>query len=158
MYATLQREEDVLLLGPSNIRRDNNNTRFLHIVQRKFGTVVNIEITPEIESLIQRARDSGTVIHKTFVRRQDGQPYTQSGISTMWQRARNKAGIKDFGPRDLRGKAATDMYEAGEPLEKIQRLLGHADISTTQIYIKRYESNIVCATTTSITKLKVAGQ
>jgi hypothetical protein len=47
-----------------------------------------------------------------------------------------KCGLKDFGLNDLKGKAATDMYRAGVPLEQIQHLLGHSSIKTTEIYIK----------------------
>jgi integrase len=42
-----------------------------------------------------------------------------------------------FGLRDLKGKGATDMYLAGEPIERIQLLCGHADNSTSEIYIKQ---------------------
>lgn len=34
----------------------------------------------------------------------------------------------------LRNSAATEMLESGIPLDTIQRILGHADIQTTQIY------------------------
>ena len=39
--------------------------------------------------------------------------------------------------RDLKGKGATDMWQAGVPIELIQALLGHASKTTTEIYIKQ---------------------
>lgn len=151
IYATLQRVEDVLRLGPAHIKRTDSGTRFLRVVQSKGGSICNIEITPEIDALIDRARE-GTVVYQTFIRRQNGRPY--ANIDKAWQRARIKAGVKDFGPRDLRGKAATDMLASGVPMEHIQRLLGHADIATTKIYIKRYSAEPIRPTTSRITHAK----
>ena len=151
IYATLQRVEDVLRLGPAHVKRTDSGTRFLRLAQSKGDgkAVCNIEITPEIDALIDRARE-GTVIYQTFIRRQDGKLYAD--IHSAWQRACRKAKIKDFGPRDLRGKAATDMLASGVSMEHIQRLLGHADITTTQIYIKQYSAEPIRPTTSRITK------
>lgn len=153
IYASLQRVEDVLRLGPAHIKRTDSGTRFLRVIQSKGDgkAVCNIEITPEIDALIDRARD-GTVIYQTFIRRQDGQPYAD--IHSAWQRARRKAKVEDFGPRDLRGKAATDMLAQGVSMEHIQRLLGHADITTTKIYIKGYSAEPIRPTTSRITQAK----
>ena len=57
---------------------------------------------------------------------------------TKANQARRKAGEKivSFGPYDLKGKGATDMWLAGVPLEQIQVLCGHDSIKTTEIYVK----------------------
>ena len=52
----------------------------------------------------------------------------------------------DFGLYDLKGKAATDMFRAGVPLERIQHLLGHASIKTTEIYVKARLPDLVAPT------------
>jgi len=54
----------------------------------------------------------------------------------MFRRYVAKAGLSDFGMYDLKGKGATDMYRAGTPLERIQQLLGHDSVTTTEIYLK----------------------
>ena len=55
-------------------------------------------------------------------------------IYGTWDRIRRKAGLPDVRIHDLRHSYASFLVNSGRSLYEVQKLLGHADISTTQRY------------------------
>lgn len=108
--------------------------------EKTSGKTVDITITQEIASVIERARAIKRrygIISPYLFPTQKGGAYTKSGLSSMWRRAKERAGITDdvvF--KDIRALGATDAAKRGEDRKDIQTRLAHTSGKTTDIYIK----------------------
>jgi integrase/recombinase XerD len=64
-----------------------------------------------------------------------GRPLSRAGVWAMVKKHVSRAGVeRKVSPHTFRHSFATHLLEGGADLAAVQELLGHADISTTQIY------------------------
>lgn len=84
----------------------------------------------ELRPRLDRGEGSGVVFLN-----QHGRPLTRMGAWTIVRRHVERAGLeREVTPHTFRHSFATHLLEGGADLAAVQEMLGHADISTTQIY------------------------
>ncbi len=83
--------------------------------------------------LILRRKKETIEIENMFVTG-DGNPLSRQEIYLMIRELGEKIGIQGISPHTLRHSFATHLIQNRADVRSVQQLLGHADISTTQIY------------------------
>ena len=84
------------------------------------------QLRPELD----RGKSKGRVLLNAR-----GEPLSRMGAWLIVKKAAERASIaKDVTPHTLRHSFATHLLEGGADLRAVQEMLGHADLSTTQIY------------------------
>lgn len=86
----------------------------------------------KIESYLKTRMDDNPALfvstHKPYNR------FKISGIERQIRLIGKKAGVHDVHPHKFRRTFATRLLHKGVPMDQIQKLLGHAQIETTQLY------------------------
>ena len=71
-----------------------------------------------------------------------GVPITRKAIYTMVKAHAATAGLDDVSPHTLRHSFATHLVQNRADIRSVQQMLGHADISTTQIYTHMTDAHL----------------
>ncbi len=71
-----------------------------------------------------------------------GKPITRQIIFNFIKEYAAKVGLEDVSPHTLRHSFATHLVQNSADIRSVQQMLGHADISTTQIYTHITDSHL----------------
>jgi len=132
LYACGMRVSELTNLKAADL---NFEEKIGHIRQAKGkkDRVFNIPefLAKDLQKQVNQQKESG---QEHLFSGQNGSLSTRT-IQKIVRTARKRAGIeKDLHPHTLRHSFATHLLEDDVDIRKIQELLGHADLSTTQIY------------------------
>ena len=137
MYATGLRVSEVTELGMASVNLEAGFVRCLGKGGKErivpLGRVAEKAITRYMEKSRKKI-SSGSLDNHLFLSRL-GKKISRQSLWKMIRKYTALAGIKKhITPHTLRHSFATHLLEGGAELRGVQEMLGHADISTTQIY------------------------
>lgn len=144
LYATGIRVTELISLQLSDLSvqmgyivcHDKNKERII-----PFGNAAKISL----ETYLNDARIEllGGVDSSILFTNCSGQPMSRQGFWKIIKLYAKKAGIdSDITPHTLRHSFAAHLVENGADLKSVQEMLGHSDLSTTQIYAHLHDRKI----------------
>jgi site-specific recombinase XerD len=135
MIATGVRVNEVVSIRCQDIDLSGRRLRIVGKGRRERQVFLTNDWIESLTAAYLRTRAALAVEHAQllFNRRRD--PLTTAAMRSRLAAAASDAGIgARVTPHMLRHTAATQLIEAGVDIRYIQRLLGHASLSTTEIY------------------------
>jgi integrase/recombinase XerD len=138
MYATGVRVSELTDLKQSNVMEEEGVIRVLGKGSKErlipIGKIAINSVNGYIRTVrlnLARRRLCGDILFLSM----NGRPLTRIAIWKMVKDYVKEAKIsKNVSPHTLRHSFATHLLEGGADLRAVQEMLGHADITTTQIY------------------------
>ena len=144
LYATGIRVTELITLKLSDVNmpmsfilcRDRNKERII-----PFGTEAKNALTRYLDGTRDEMLENKT--SDVLFANCSGQPMSRQGFWKLIKYYAKKADIKaDITPHTLRHSFAAHLVENGADLRSVQEMLGHSDISTTQIYANLNHNHI----------------
>ncbi|NCO11581.1 hypothetical protein CO038_01295 [Candidatus Pacearchaeota archaeon CG_4_9_14_0_2_um_filter_39_13] len=129
LYSSGLRVSEIVHLKPEDINFEENIGR----VKKGKGSkdrvfTISESLSRDLQFYLKKRKDGQYLFSKE-------KPLTTRNVQKIVKNLRNKVGLnKKVTPHTLRHSFATHLLEAGVDIRKIQMLLGHSSLNTTQIY------------------------
>ncbi|HEY0632971.1 MAG TPA: tyrosine-type recombinase/integrase, partial [Thermoleophilaceae bacterium] len=135
MVATGVRVNEVVSLKCQDIDLPGRSLRIVGKGRRERHVFLTNDWTKDLTRAYLDTRAALGVAHPQLLFNRHRDPLSTSAMRARLAKAGRDAGLaRKVTPHMLRHTAATQLIEAGVDIRYIQRLLGHASLSTTEIY------------------------
>ena len=137
LYATGLRVTELITLKIGNLNLDEGYLTCIGKGDKERPVPIGHEVIPRVRRYLREGRPElvGRASPWVFVNARDGGPLSRVGFWKVLKKYGLEAGItREISPHVLRHSFATHLLGRGADLRAIQVMLGHADLSTTQIY------------------------
>lgn len=135
MVATGVRVAEVVAIDVNAIDLPSESIRLLGKGRRERQVFLTNDWITDLLDAYLRTRSELHVLHHQLLFNRHLQPLTTAAMRSRIAKSAEAAGIAThITPHMLRHTAATQLLDAGVDIRYIQRLLGHASLSTTEIY------------------------
>lgn len=144
LYATGIRVTELITLKITDINlqmgfivcRDNNKERIIPFGNAAKNALLNY-LEHSRNAMLDDMQETSLFVNCS------GQPMSRQGFWKLIKHYAKKAGIEaDITPHTIRHSFAVHLVENGADLKSVQEMLGHSDISTTQLYANMSQNRI----------------
>lgn len=132
LYSTAVRASELLQLNRSDISFIRNDIIVLGKGNKERITYLNAKSHIHLQNYINMRTDNNPALFVSSKSPHDR--LTRRGLEDIINRLANIANVENVHPHRFRRTSATDLLNAGMPIEQVQELLGHKSIETTRIY------------------------
>ncbi|MCP4362741.1 MAG: tyrosine-type recombinase/integrase, partial [Chloroflexi bacterium] len=134
LYSTAARLSEVLALNRSQVQHGRSQTATIIGKGQKPRTLHLMPYAQEaIRAYLVERLDANPALFVSHSRNAKGARLSQSGAHNVVKKAVKAEGLEpSLSAHDFRHYRATQLLREGMPLEVVQELLGHADVSTTR--------------------------
>lgn len=138
LYATGMRVSELISLKVQDVNLSMNYLRCCDHVKGARVIPFTNEAKSNLDYYLKHARNVMCCEEQEFLfTNYQGEPMSRQGFWKIIKYYAAKAGIdKDITPHMIRHSFAMHLVENGADLKAVQEMLGHSDISTTQIYVR----------------------
>jgi integrase/recombinase XerC len=137
LYASGLRVSEIWQINLENVNLESREIRVIGKGSKERLTLMGLPASEALKEYLTRARPElhNNRWEKAIFLNKQGRRLSMRGIQKILKHHAMAAGIrKDVHPHVLRHTFATHMLNGGADLRVVQELLGHADLSSTQIY------------------------